>query len=56
MLAPAVVRRVRPGLVVAGGLALAAVGFALLTRVDGASLELVVAGSVVCWPSASRRW
>ena len=47
MLAPAVVRRVRPGLVVAGGLALAAVGFALLTRVDGASLEIVVAGSVL---------
>ena len=47
MLAPAVVRRVRPGLVVAGGLALAAVGFALLTRVDGASSEIVVAGSVL---------
>jgi DHA2 family multidrug resistance protein-like MFS transporter len=42
------VRRVRPGLVVAAGLGLAAAGFVLLTRVDGASgLEVVVAGSVL---------
>jgi DHA2 family multidrug resistance protein-like MFS transporter len=48
MVAPALVRRVRPGLVVAAGLALAAAGFVLLTRVDGASgLEVVVAGSVL---------
>jgi DHA2 family multidrug resistance protein-like MFS transporter len=54
MLAPAVVRRVRPGLVVAGGLALAAAGFVLLTRVDGASgLGVVVAGSVLLALGAS---
>jgi DHA2 family multidrug resistance protein-like MFS transporter len=54
MLAPAVVRRVRPGLVVAGGLALAAAGFVLLTRVDGASgLRVVVAGSVLLALGAS---
>lgn len=37
MLTPAVARRVRPGYVIGGGLALAAVGFALLTRASGAS-------------------
>jgi MFS transporter, DHA2 family, multidrug resistance protein len=54
LLAPALVRRVAPGLVVAGGLALAAAGFALLTLVDGAdSLEIVVAGSVLLALGAS---
>ncbi len=48
MLAPAVVRRVRPAFVMAGGLALAAVGFGLLSRVDaGSGLAMVVAGSAI---------
>ena len=48
LLAPAIVRRVPPSLVVAGGLALAAAGFALLTQVEGASgLPIVVGGSVL---------
>jgi DHA2 family multidrug resistance protein-like MFS transporter len=48
MLAPLAVRRVRPAIVMAGGLALSAVGFAMLTRVDGTSgLALIVIGSVV---------
>ena len=48
MLAPIVVRRVRPAFVMAGGLALAAAGFALLTRLDGASdLALLVAGNAL---------
>jgi DHA2 family multidrug resistance protein-like MFS transporter len=48
MLAPAMVRRVRPAFVVAGGLTLAAVGLALLTQVEGNSdLAWVVAASVV---------
>jgi MFS transporter, DHA2 family, multidrug resistance protein len=48
MLAPLAVRRVRPAFVMAGGLALAAVGFAMLTWVDGTSgLAVIVIGSVV---------
>ena len=48
MLAPVLVRRVRPWVVMVAGLVLAASGFALLTQVDDANgLALVVAGSVV---------
>jgi DHA2 family multidrug resistance protein-like MFS transporter len=48
MLAPLAVRRVRPAFVMAGGLALSAVGFGLLTQVDGASgLAVIVIGSVI---------
>jgi DHA2 family multidrug resistance protein-like MFS transporter len=49
MLTPLVVRRVRPAYVIAGGMAVAAVGFLLLTLVDNVSwrLALLVAGSVV---------
>jgi MFS transporter, DHA2 family, multidrug resistance protein len=48
MLAPVVVRRIPPALVLGAGMAVAAFGFALLTRVDGSSdLALLVAGSVV---------
>lgn len=42
--APLLVRRFRPGMVVATGLALAASGFALLTQAGVSSLALVVAG------------
>ena len=48
MLAPVFVRRIRPAYVMGGGLALAAVGFGLLTRVDGDSaLTILVTASVV---------
>jgi MFS transporter, DHA2 family, multidrug resistance protein len=48
LLTPLLVRQIRPGFVIAGGLALAAVGFALLTQVDGESaLANLVSGSVV---------
>jgi DHA2 family multidrug resistance protein-like MFS transporter len=48
LLTPLFVRRIRPGFVIAGGLALAGAGFALLTEVDGDSaLATLVTGSVV---------
>ena len=48
MLAPMIVRRVRPVSVMAAGLAVGAVGFALLTQVDGDSgLAVVVTASLV---------
>jgi DHA2 family multidrug resistance protein-like MFS transporter len=48
MLAPAIVRHVRPAFVVAGGLALTAAGLGLLAQVDsGSDLALVVAASIV---------
>jgi MFS transporter, DHA2 family, multidrug resistance protein len=48
MLAPLVVRRVRPAFVMAGGLVLSAAGFGMLTQVDAASgLAILVIGSVV---------
>lgn len=46
-LAPVLVRYVRPAFVIAAGLALAAVGFGLLTQVGVSSLALVVAGWVI---------
>ena len=48
MLTPLLVRRARPGLVLAAGMALAAVGFGLLTQLDHtAGLIILVTGSVV---------
>jgi DHA2 family multidrug resistance protein-like MFS transporter len=48
MLAPPIVRRVRPAFVVGAGPVLAAVGLGMLTQVDGASgLAPLVTGSVV---------
>jgi DHA2 family multidrug resistance protein-like MFS transporter len=44
---PKLVRRFRPGYLVAGGLALAAVGVGLLTQVGVTSLPFLVAGSFV---------
>jgi DHA2 family multidrug resistance protein-like MFS transporter len=47
MLAPPMARRIRPAFVMAGGLVLAAIGFGLLSRIDGSSgLALVVVGCV----------
>jgi MFS transporter, DHA2 family, multidrug resistance protein len=48
LVTPILVRSIRPAFVIAGGLALAGCGFALLTRVDGGSaLATVVTGAVV---------
>jgi DHA2 family multidrug resistance protein-like MFS transporter len=48
LLTPVLARRLRPVVVIAGGLALAAVGFLLLTQVDSVSgLAVLVTGSVV---------
>jgi MFS transporter, DHA2 family, multidrug resistance protein len=47
MLTPLIVRRVRPAFVMAGGLALAAVGFGVFTQVEaGTGLAVIVTGSV----------
>jgi MFS transporter, DHA2 family, multidrug resistance protein len=48
MLAPLLVRRVRPVVVIGAGMLLAAAGFGMLTQLDAASgLAILVAGSVV---------
>jgi DHA2 family multidrug resistance protein-like MFS transporter len=48
MLTPVIVRRARPAHVMVGGLALAALGFAMLTHVDGPNrLAVLVTGFVV---------
>lgn len=46
-LAPRLVQRIRPAFVVSGGLALASVGFILLTQIGLNSLALVVIGNTV---------
>jgi DHA2 family multidrug resistance protein-like MFS transporter len=47
-LTPAIVRRIRPGLVIGGGLALAAIGFGLLTQIDDRpSFAILAAGLVI---------
>jgi DHA2 family multidrug resistance protein-like MFS transporter len=47
MLTPVIVRRLRPAFVMAGGLAIAAVGFGLFAAIDGATgVWLVVAGCI----------
>jgi len=46
-LAPRIVQRVRPAYVVAGGLALAAFGFFLVTQIGADSLMLVVVGNTL---------
>lgn len=46
-LAPRIVHQIRPGYLMAGGLALAAAGVALLTQVGASSLPLLVIGNVI---------
>jgi len=47
-LVPRIVRRIRPAYVMSAGMLVAAVGFGLLTQVDGpAGLAVIVAGSVI---------
>jgi MFS transporter, DHA2 family, multidrug resistance protein len=48
LLTPLLVRRIQPAFAMAGGLAVTAIGFGLLTQVDGdSSLATLVSGSVV---------
>ena len=48
MLVPAIARRVRPSYLMGAGLVIAAVGFGMLTQVDGDSaLAVLIAGSVI---------
>ena len=47
LLTPLLVRRARPAFVMAAGMVLAAVGFGLLTQLDGTGLAVLVIGSVV---------
>jgi DHA2 family multidrug resistance protein-like MFS transporter len=47
LLTPLLVRRARPAFVMAAGMVLAAVGFGLLTQLDGTGLSVLVIGSVV---------
>jgi DHA2 family multidrug resistance protein-like MFS transporter len=48
MVVPMIARRVRPAYAMTGGLILAAVGFGVLTQVDGGSgLAVLIAGSVI---------
>jgi DHA2 family multidrug resistance protein-like MFS transporter len=49
MATPAIVRRLRPAYVIAGGMAVSAVGFAILTTVDngGSELATLVIGSTI---------
>jgi DHA2 family multidrug resistance protein-like MFS transporter len=49
LLAPAVVRRVRPAYVIAGGLGLATLGFAVISRVGVLGLPGLVAGCAVLY-------
>jgi DHA2 family multidrug resistance protein-like MFS transporter len=49
MLAPAIVRRVQPAYVIGGGVGLAALGFAMLTRVSAFGLPGVVAATTVLY-------
>ena len=48
MITPAIVRRIRPVFIMAAGLVLGAIGFGILTQINGAaSLAVLVVGSVV---------
>jgi DHA2 family multidrug resistance protein-like MFS transporter len=49
MLAPAIVRGIRPGYVIGGCLGVAAIGFVVLTRVGEGGLAALVAGSAIVY-------
>ncbi|MFI6791050.1 MFS transporter [Nonomuraea sp. NPDC050383] len=51
---PALVRRVRPGYLIAAGLAVQVIGYLMLTHVDAAGgLPLLVAGFIVLYPAVA---
>ncbi|RJL31922.1 MFS transporter [Bailinhaonella thermotolerans] len=53
-LSPALVRRVRPGHLIAAGLAVQVIGYLMLTQVDAAGgLPLLVAGFMVLYPAVA---
>ncbi len=52
--APILARRVRPGYIIAGGLAVQVVGYLLLTQVDSTSgLPLLIAGFIILYPGVN---
>ena len=54
MFAPILARRVRPGYIIAGGLAVQVVGYLMLTQVEStAGLPLLIAGFIVLYPAVS---
>jgi MFS transporter, DHA2 family, multidrug resistance protein len=54
MTSPVLARRIRPGFVIATGLAVQVVGYLLLTQVDSATgLPLLLAGFIVLYPAVS---
>jgi DHA2 family multidrug resistance protein-like MFS transporter len=51
---PILARRVRPGYIIAGGLAIQVVGYLMLTQVDSTSgLPLLIAGFIVLYPAVN---
>jgi DHA2 family multidrug resistance protein-like MFS transporter len=54
MLSPILARKVRPGNIIAGGLAVQAVGYLMLTQVDATTgLPLLIAGFIVLYPAVN---
>ncbi|HEY0451330.1 MFS transporter [Actinophytocola sp.] len=54
MFSPILARRVRPGNVIAGGLAIQVIGYLMLTQVDStAGLPLLIAGFIVLYPAVN---
>jgi DHA2 family multidrug resistance protein-like MFS transporter len=54
MFSPILARKVRPGYIIAGGLAVQVVGYLLLTQVDATSgLPLLIAGFIVLYPAVN---
>ncbi|GAA0252931.1 MFS transporter [Saccharothrix mutabilis subsp. mutabilis] len=54
MSTPILARRVRPGFIIAGGLAIQVVGYLMLTRVEStAGLPLLIAGFIVLYPAVN---
>jgi MFS transporter, DHA2 family, multidrug resistance protein len=52
--APMLARRIRPGTVIAAGLAVQVVGYLMLTQVDSTSgLPLLIAGFIVLYPAVA---
>jgi len=56
LLCPFAVRRIRPGYVIGGGLAVSAAGFWLLAHVQGSGLLVAVAGVVLVFAGVTPAW